>query len=58
VRAELVAINPNVLILVVSALAGQGHGREAIENGCERLSVQAIYRSTVNDALEELLSEV
>src|SRR3974377_562771 len=54
---ELVAINSNVLILVVSALADKATAVEAIENGANGFLCKPFTDRQLNDALEELLSE-
>jgi two-component system chemotaxis response regulator CheY len=54
---ELIAINPNVLILVVSALADKATAVEAIEKGANGFLCKPFTDRQLNDALEELLSE-
>ncbi len=54
---ELVAINSNVLILVVSALADKATAVEAIEKGANGFLCKPFTDRQLNDALEELLSE-
>ena len=54
---ELVAINSNVLILVVSALADKATAVEAIERGANGFLCKPFTDRQLNDALEELLSE-
>jgi two-component system chemotaxis response regulator CheY len=54
---ELVAINPNVLILVVSALADKATAGEAIEKGANGFLCKPFNDRQLNEALEELLSE-
>ncbi len=55
---ELVAINPKVLILVVSALADKATAVEAIEKGANGFLCKPFTDRQLNDALEELLSEI
>ena len=54
---QLVAINPRVLILVVSALADKATAVEAIEKGANGFLCKPFTDRQLNDALEELLSE-
>src|ERR1700683_2509987 len=54
---ELVTINSNVLILVVSALADKATAVEAIEKGANGFLCKPLTDRQLNDALEELLSE-
>ena len=54
---KLVAINPNVLILVVSALADKATAVEAIEKGANGFLCKPFTDRQLNDALEELLRE-
>jgi len=54
---ELVAINPQVLILVVSALADKATAIEAIEKGANGFLCKPFNDRQLNEALEELLSE-
>ena len=54
---ELVAINSDVLILVVSALADKATAVEAIEKGANGFLCKPFTDRQLNDALEELLSE-
>jgi len=54
---ELVALNPNVLILVVSALADKATAVEAIEKGANGFLCKPFSDKQLNEALEELLSE-
>ena len=54
---ELVALNPNVLILVVSALADKATAVEAIEKGANGFLCKPFSDRQLNEALEELLSE-
>ena len=54
---ELVAINSNVLILVVSALADKATAVDAIEKGANGFLCKPFTDRQLNDALEELLSE-
>jgi two-component system chemotaxis response regulator CheY len=54
---ELVAINPKVLILVVSALADKATAVEAIEKGANGFLCKPFNDRQLNEALEELLSE-
>src|ERR1700734_3129578 len=53
---QLVAINSNVLILVVSALADKATAVEAIEKGANGFLCKPFTDRQLNDALEELLS--
>jgi two-component system, chemotaxis family, chemotaxis protein CheY len=55
---NLVAMNPNVLILVVSALADKATAVEAIEMGANGFLCKPFTDRQLNEALEELLSEV
>jgi two-component system, chemotaxis family, chemotaxis protein CheY len=54
---QLVAINPKVLILVVSALADKATAVEAIEKGANGFLCKPFTDRQLNDALEELLTE-
>jgi two-component system chemotaxis response regulator CheY len=54
---KLVAINPKVLILVVSALADKATAVEAIEKGANGFLCKPFTDRQLNDALEELLRE-
>ncbi|HME41206.1 MAG TPA: response regulator [Steroidobacteraceae bacterium] len=54
---ELVAIDPDVLILVVSALADKATAVDAIEKGANGFLCKPFTDRQLNDALEELLSE-
>ena len=54
---ELIAINPKVLILVVSALADKATAVEAIEKGANGFLCKPFNDRQLNEALEELLSE-
>jgi two-component system chemotaxis response regulator CheY len=54
---QLVAINPDVLILVVSALADKATAVEAIEKGANGFLCKPFTDRQLNDALEELLRE-
>jgi len=54
---ELVALNPNVLILVVSALADKATAVEAIEKGANGFLCKPFSDRQLNEALEELLRE-
>jgi two-component system chemotaxis response regulator CheY len=54
---ELVAIDPKVLILVVSALADKATAVDAIEKGANGFLCKPFTDRQLNDALEELLSE-
>ena len=54
---ELVALNPNVLILVVSALADKATAVEAIEKGANGFLCKPFSDRQLNEALEELMSE-
>jgi two-component system chemotaxis response regulator CheY len=54
---NLVAMNPNILILVVSALADKATAVEAIERGANGFLCKPFTDRQLNDALEELLSE-
>jgi two-component system, chemotaxis family, chemotaxis protein CheY len=55
---KLVAINPNVLILVVSALADKATAVEAIEKGANGFLCKPFTDRQLNEALEELLRDV
>jgi two-component system, chemotaxis family, chemotaxis protein CheY len=54
---QLVAIDPNVLILVVSALADKATAVEAIEKGANGFLCKPFTDRQLNDALEELLRD-
>jgi two-component system, chemotaxis family, chemotaxis protein CheY len=54
---KLVAINPDVLILVVSALADKATAVEAIEKGANGFLCKPFTDRQLNDALEELLRD-
>jgi two-component system chemotaxis response regulator CheY len=54
---ELVAINSEVLILVVSALADKATAVDAIAKGANGFLCKPFTDRQLNDALEELLSE-
>jgi two-component system chemotaxis response regulator CheY len=54
---QLVAIKPNVLILVVSALADKATAVEAIEKGANGFLCKPFTDRQLNDALEELLRD-
>src|ERR1700679_3840837 len=54
---KLVAINPKVLILVVSALAEKETPVAAIEKGANALLFKPLTDRQLNDALEELLRD-
>src|ERR1700688_873553 len=54
---ELIAINSDVLILVVFALADKATAVEAIEKGANGFLCKPFTDRQLNDALEELLSE-
>jgi len=54
---KLVAIDPKVLILVVSALADKATAVEAIEKGANGFLCKPFTDRQLNDALEELLRE-
>jgi two-component system, chemotaxis family, chemotaxis protein CheY len=53
---QLVALNPRVLILVVSALADKATAVEAIEKGANGFLCKPFTDRQLNDALEELLT--
>jgi two-component system, chemotaxis family, chemotaxis protein CheY len=53
---QLVALNPRVLILVVSALADKATAVEAIQKGANGFLCKPFTDRQLNDALEELLS--
>jgi two-component system chemotaxis response regulator CheY len=55
---ELLAINPNVLILIVSALADKATAVEAIEKGANGFLCKPFTDRQLNEALEELLAAV
>ena len=54
---KLVALNPDVLILVVSALADKATAVEAIEKGANGFLCKPFTDRQLNDALEELLRD-
>ncbi|HMK85820.1 MAG TPA: response regulator [Steroidobacteraceae bacterium] len=54
---QLVAIKPEVLILVVSALADKATAVEAIEKGANGFLCKPFTDRQLNEALEELLRE-
>lgn len=54
---QLVAMNPDVRILVVSALADKATAVEAIEKGANGFLCKPFTDKQLNEALEELLSE-
>jgi len=54
---QLVAIKPDVLILVVSALADKATAVEAIEKGANGFLCKPFTDRQLNDALEELLRD-
>ena len=54
---QLVALNPRVLILVVSALADKATAVDAIEKGANGFLCKPFTDRQLNDALEELLSD-
>jgi len=53
---QLLALNPKVLILVVSALADKDTAVEAIEKGANGFLCKPFTDRQLNDALEELLT--
>jgi two-component system chemotaxis response regulator CheY len=53
---QLVALNPKVLILVVSALADKATAVEAIEKGANGFLCKPFTDRQLNEALEELLT--
>jgi two-component system chemotaxis response regulator CheY len=53
---EIVQINPDVLILVISALADKATAVEAIEKGANGFLCKPFTDRQLNDALAELLS--
>jgi two-component system chemotaxis response regulator CheY len=55
---QLVALNPNVLILVVSALADKATAVEAIARGANGFLCKPFSERQLNEALQELLSEI
>jgi two-component system chemotaxis response regulator CheY len=55
---ELLAIDPNVLILIVSALADKATAVEAIEKGANGFLCKPFTDRQLNEALEELLATV
>ena len=55
--SHLVALKPEVRILVVSALADKATAVEAIEKGANGFLCKPFTDRQLNDALEELLSE-
>jgi two-component system, chemotaxis family, chemotaxis protein CheY len=54
---QLVKINPEVLILVISALADKATAVEAIERGANGFLCKPFTDRQLNGALEELLAE-
>jgi two-component system chemotaxis response regulator CheY len=54
---QLVAMKPDVLILVVSALADKATAVEAIEKGANGFLCKPFTDRQLNDALEELLRD-
>lgn len=54
---ELVSIKPEVLILVVSALADKATAVEAIEKGANGFLCKPFSDAQLNEALTELLAE-
>lgn len=52
---ELVAINPQVLILVISALADKGTAIEAMKKGANGFLCKPFSDRQLTDALDELL---
>ncbi len=55
---QLLALNPGVLILIVSALADKATAVEAIEKGANGFLCKPFTDRQLNDALEELLAAV
>ena len=55
---RLVAMHPDVLILVVSALADKATAVEAIEKGANGFLCKPFTDRQLNDALHELLADV
>jgi two-component system chemotaxis response regulator CheY len=55
---ELIKIDPDVLILVISALADKATAVEAIERGANGFLCKPFTDRQLNYALEELLSEI
>jgi len=55
---QLVTINPQVLILVISALADKATAVEAIEKGANGFLCKPFTDRQLNDALQELMSEI
>ena len=55
---RLVALHPDVLILVVSALADKATAVEAIEKGANGFLCKPFTDRQLNDALHELLMDV
>ena len=53
---EIVAINPNVLILVVSTLSDKATAIEALKKGANGFLCKPFSDKQLNDALEELLN--
>ena len=53
---EIVAINPKVLILVVSALSDKATAIEALKKGANGFLCKPFSDKQLNDALEELLN--
>lgn len=55
---RIVAIKPNILILVISALADKATAVEAMEKGANGFLNKPFSDRQLNDALEELLGNV
>ncbi len=51
---KLVAIDPNVMILVVSALSDQATGIEALEKGASGFLLKPFSEAQLREALDEL----
>ena len=55
--SELVAINPEVLILVVSALADKATAIEALKRGAHGFICKPFTEKELSDALKEMIHE-
>jgi two-component system chemotaxis response regulator CheY len=51
---KLIAMNPDILILVVSALSDRSTGIEALEKGARGFLLKPFTETEINDALTEL----
>jgi two-component system chemotaxis response regulator CheY len=55
---NLIAINPDVLILVVSALSDKATGIEALEKGATGFLLKPFTEDQLQDALNELTDDI